>query len=170
MVGTTRVLLLNAGYEPLRLIGVKRAVVLLLQSKAELVEATEDMLRSQRSHMVAPLVIRLVRYIVVPRRKYLPCTRRFVLIRDRETCQYCGLTPGRRELTIDHVLPKMQGGGTTWDNVVAACAACNHKKGGRTPQQANMHLRTMPKQPAFAAIVLLQELQDHPVWSKYSFA
>jgi 5-methylcytosine-specific restriction endonuclease McrA len=117
-----------------------------------------------------PLVIRLVRYIKIPRRLKLPCSRRGVLARDRETCQYCGAQPGRSQLTVDHVLPKSQGGLTTWDNVVTACRECNHRKGGRTPEQANMELRSTPRQPQYVAFALLGELERHEVWRKYAYA
>jgi 5-methylcytosine-specific restriction endonuclease McrA len=165
-----RVLVLNASYEPLQLISIRRAVVLLLQDKAELVEATAQQLRARGFALAVPLVIRLVRYIKIPRRLKLPCSRRGVLARDRETCQYCGAQPGRSQLTVDHVLPKSQGGLTTWDNVVTACRECNHRKGGRTPEQANMELRSTPRQPQYVAFALLGELERHEVWRKYAYA
>jgi 5-methylcytosine-specific restriction endonuclease McrA len=164
-----RVLVLNASYEPLQLISVRRAVVLLLQEKAELIEAAAQQLRALALSFDVPLVIRLVRYIRIPRRLKLPCSRRGVFARDRETCQYCGAQPGRSQLTMDHVLPRSQGGGTTWDNVVTACRECNHRKGGRTPEQANMTLLTTPRQPQYVAFALLGELERHDVWRKYAF-
>lgn len=165
----TRVLVLNASYEPLQLISVRRAVVLLLQEKAELVEATEQQLRARQIAFDVPLVIRLVRYIRIPRRLKLPCSRRGVFARDRETCQYCGVQPGRAQLTMDHVVPRSQGGQTTWDNVVTACRDCNHRKGGRTPEQAGMLLQITPRQPQYVAFALLGELERHDVWRKYAF-
>ena len=90
-----RVLVLNASYEPLQIVSTRRAVVLLLQEKAELVEAAAQRLRAQGFSLDVPVVIRLVRYIRIPRRLRLPCSRRGVLTRDRETCQYCGIMPGR---------------------------------------------------------------------------
>ncbi len=164
-----RVLVLNASYEPLQIISVRRAVILLLQEKAELVEAAEQQLRAAGFSMDVPLVIRLVRYIRIPRQMRLPCSRRGVLARDRETCQYCGCQPGRINLTIDHVIPRSQGGNTVWDNVVTACRECNRKKGGRTPEQANMPLRTVPRQPQYVAFALLGELERHDVWRKYAY-
>src|SRR3954447_7757580 len=98
-------------------------MVLLLQQKAELVEAAAQRLRAQGVTFEVPLVVRLVRYVAIPRMRQLPCSRRGVLARDRETCQYCGAQPGRAHLTIDHVVPRAQGGTTNWENVVAACAA-----------------------------------------------
>jgi 5-methylcytosine-specific restriction endonuclease McrA len=164
-----RVLVLNASYEPLQLVPVRRAVVLLLQEKAELVEAAEQQLRALTISFDVPLVIRLVRYIKIPRRLRLPCSRRGVLARDHETCQYCGTQPGRSSLTVDHVTPRSQGGLTTWDNVVTACRECNHRKGGRTPEQANMLLLSRPRQPQYVAFALLGELERHEVWRKYTY-
>ncbi len=164
-----RVLVLNASYEPLQLISVRRAVILLLQEKAEVVEAARQQLRARAFSLDVPLVIRLVRYIRIPRRLKLPCSRRGVFARDRETCQYCGIQPGRTHLTMDHVVPRSQGGGTTWDNVVTACRDCNHRKGGRTPDQANMKLAIVPRQPQYLAFALLGELERHDVWRKYAF-
>jgi len=165
-----RVLVLNASYEPLQLISVRRAVVLLLQEKAELVEAATQQLRASGFSLDLPLVIRLVRYIKIPRRLRLPCSRRGVLARDRDTCQYCGVQPGRANLTVDHVVPRSQGGQTVWENVVTACRECNHKKGGRTPEQANMELKVKPRQPQYVAFALLGELEDHDVWRKYAYS
>jgi 5-methylcytosine-specific restriction endonuclease McrA len=164
-----RVLVLNASYEPLQLISIRRAVVLLLQEKAELVEAAEQRLRAQGLSLEIPLVIRLMRYIKIPRRLRLPCSRRGVLIRDRETCQYCGSQPGRAHLTVDHIVPRSRSGQTIWENVVAACRDCNHRKGGRTPDEAHMTLLSKPRQPQYVAFALLGELERHEVWRKYAF-
>jgi len=164
-----RVLVLNASYEPLQLISVRRALVLLLQEKAELVEAAMQQLRAQSVTYHVPLVIRLVRYIRIPRQLRLPCSRRAVFARDRETCQYCGQQPGRANLTMDHVIPRSQGGQTTWENVVTACRDCNHRKGGRTPEQANMVLLSTPRQPQYLAFALLGELERNDVWRKYAY-
>ncbi|NJP07015.1 MAG: HNH endonuclease [Chloroflexaceae bacterium] len=165
-----RVLVLNASYEPLQIVSVRRAIVLILQEKAELVEAAEQQLRATALALDVPLVIRLVRYIRIPHRLKLPCSRRGVLARDHDTCQYCGLQPGRAQLTIDHVVPRSQGGNTVWDNVVTACRECNRKKGGRTPEQAHMLLMTRPRQPQYVAFALLGELESHDVWRKYAYA
>jgi 5-methylcytosine-specific restriction endonuclease McrA len=161
--------MLNQSWEPLRLVSLKKAIVLLLQEKAELVEAAEQRLRAQHIALAMPLVIRLVRYVAVKRgRRRLPCSRRGILIRDRDTCQYCGALPGRKHLTIDHVLPRSRGGVTSWENCVAACEACNHRKGGRTPAEARMTLRSTPAAPKYLAFALIGELQRNAVWSKYA--
>lgn len=148
------VLVLNATFEPLSLISVRRAVILLLREKAELVEATEQILRSTSIEVPEPLVIRLTRYVRLPRRK-VPPTRSAIMLRDAYTCQYCGETPGRHELTVDHVVPRSRGGTHDWLNLVTACRACNHKKGCLLPQEAKMRLRRKPFEPSYVALVLL---------------
>ena len=120
-----QVLVLNATYEPLSVVTVKRAVVLLLKEKAELIEAAEARLRAESFSIPMPLVIRLVYYVKIPRRISLPVTRKTVLARDNYTCQYCLGVPPRQNLTMDHVLPRSRGGKTTWENVVTACQKCN---------------------------------------------
>ncbi len=104
------VLVLNASYEPLHIVSVRRALVLLLKEKAELVEAAERTLRSVEEAHPWPLVIRLVSYVRIPQRLTLPLNRRNVFIRDEFTCQYCGRQPGRAHLTMDHVIPRSRGG------------------------------------------------------------
>ena len=164
-----RVLVLNATYEPLSVISVQRAVVLLLKEKAELVEATAERLHAARMSLPVPLVIRLVCYVRIPHPIMLAPTRRSVALRDNFTCQYCGDTPGRSLLTMDHVLPRSRGGQTTWENVVTACRACNMRKGGRTPEEARMALRRQPRRPHYVAFLLLSESGPVDVWSKYTY-
>ena len=161
------VLVLNATYEPLNIVSVQRAIVLLLKEKAEVVEAAKTTLHSANYAIRLPLVIRLVVCVPVPRRLPLPLTRRTVIARDLYTCQYCGAQPGRGELTIDHVIPRSRGGMTTWENSVTACKACNHKKRDRTPEEAAMTLRSKPTRPRYIAIVLLGEVNAQTVWHKY---
>ena len=145
-----KVLVLNASYEPLSLVTVRRAVVLLLREKAELLEVTQQMLRSVNHEMPVPLVIRLVQYVRLPRRK-VPSTRTAVMLRDAYTCQYCGATPGRSNLTVDHVVPRSRGGSHGWENLVSACTRCNQKKGSSTPEEAQMRLIRRPFEPSYVA-------------------
>jgi 5-methylcytosine-specific restriction endonuclease McrA len=161
------VLVLNATYEPLSIVSIKRAIVLLLKEKAELVEAAEAMLHSERFTIPTPLVIRLVYYVKIPPLMSLPVTRRTVLARDHYTCQYCGLIPPRQQLTLDHVLPRSRGGKTIWENVVTACDKCNGRKGNRTPDEANMTLMTQPKRPRYLAIAALASVEVKQAWNKY---
>ena len=161
------VLVLNATYEPLNIVSVQRAIVLLLKDKAEVVEAAKQKIRAERIAMDTPLVIRLVAFVPVPRRLPLPLSRRTVLARDMFTCQYCGDRPSKQELTIDHVVPRSRGGTTTWENVVAACGSCNRRKGDRLPDEARMAMLSKPTRPRFLAIVLLGEAKAHLAWRKY---
>ncbi len=161
------VLVLNSTYEPLNIVPVQRAIVLLLKEKAEVVEAAERQIRAEHLAMEWPLVIRLIAYVPLPRRLPLPLSRRTVLARDMYTCQYCGGQPGRQQLTVDHVIPRSRGGKTIWENVATACGSCNRRKGDRTPDEARMQLRSKPARPQFVAIVLLHESNAHAVWRKY---
>ncbi len=161
------VLVLNASYEPLNVVSIKRAVVLLLKEKAEVVEAAERYLHAERLSLPYPLVIRLVQYVKIPRHFALPLTRRMVLARDQYTCQYCGARPGSSELTLDHVIPRSRGGRKTWENVVAACRRCNQRKDDRTPAEANMRLLRPPFRPRYVALALVYQMQEHDVWRKY---
>jgi 5-methylcytosine-specific restriction endonuclease McrA len=163
------VLVLNATYEPLSVVSVRRAVVLLLKEKAEIVEAAEAELRSEHLTIPTPLVIRLIYYVRIPYRVALPLTRRTVLARDHYTCQYCGRQPSRKDLTVDHILPRSRGGHTTWENVVTACQRCNGRKGNRTPDEANLKLRSTPAQPRYVALAMVESPDARQVWRKYIF-
>ena len=167
MVGS--VLVLNATFEPLSVVSVRRAVVLLLKEKAEIVEAAEAELRSEQLTIPTPLVIRLVYYVRIPYRVSIPLTRRTVLARDHYTCQYCGEQPPRKELTVDHILPRSRGGHTTWDNVVTACQRCNGRKGNRTPEEANLKMRSKPTQPRYVALAMIESPDARKAWRKYIF-
>lgn len=149
-----QVLVLNASYEPLSLVSVRRAIVLVLREKAELLEVTRQVLRSSREEIPVPLVIRLVHYVRLPHRT-VPSTRAAVMLRDAHTCQYCGEVPGRNHLTVDHVLPRSRGGAHSWENLVSACTRCNQKKGSLTPEEAGMQLIRKPFEPTYVALVLL---------------
>jgi 5-methylcytosine-specific restriction endonuclease McrA len=165
----SQVLVLNATYEPMNVVSVRRAVLLLLKEKAKLVEAAEAELRSERMVLPVPLVIRLVYYVRIPHHFSLPLSRRTVMARDHYVCQYCGVQPGKGSLTIDHVLPRSRGGDTTWENVVTACGACNRHKGNRTPEEAGLHLLQRPGKPRYLAITLLAGASAPKVWDKYMY-
>jgi 5-methylcytosine-specific restriction endonuclease McrA len=165
----SNVLVLNATYEPLSVVSVRRAVLLLLKEKAEVVEAAEAYLRSERARVPVPLVIRLVCYVRIPNRMSLPVSRRTVLARDHYTCQYCGTQPGRAQLTMDHVIPRSRGGETCWENVVSACGPCNRRKGNRTPEEARMPVLQTPRRPRYLALTLLESSTAHATWDKYMY-
>ncbi|AEW93359.1 MULTISPECIES: HNH endonuclease [Streptomycetaceae] len=145
-------LVLNASYEPLSTVSPRRAVVLVMQGKAVVEQAHPGLrLRSAAVEVEVPRVIRLSRYVRVPFRQRAPWSRRGVLARDRHRCAYCG----RRATTVDHVVPRSRGGQDTWLNTVAACAADNHRKADRTPEQAGMRLLIRPFEPTPADALLL---------------
>ncbi|MFC5907369.1 HNH endonuclease [Streptacidiphilus monticola] len=144
-------LVLNASYEPLAAVTQQRAVVLVLQDKAVVEEAHPlRVVRGGTLELPAPRVVRLRRYVKVPFRQRAAWSRRGVLVRDGFRCAYCG----RRATTVDHVVPRSRGGGDTWLNTVAACAADNHRKADRTPEQAGMVLLRKPFEPTPQASLL----------------
>jgi 5-methylcytosine-specific restriction endonuclease McrA len=144
-VNTTRVLVLNASYEPINVCTVRRAVVLILKERAEVLEQTERVLHAETMTMARPAVIRLVTYVRIPRDAHSrKITRRAIFARDGWTCQYCG---GSAE-NLDHVVPRSRGGLHVWENVVAACRRCNAKKMDRTPQEAGYRLHRQPFAPS----------------------
>jgi len=165
----SRVLVLNATYEPLNVVSIRRAVILLLKEKAEIVEAAEAWLHAEQLALPCPLVIRLVYYVRIPRHFSLPLSRRTILARDFYTCQYCNQQFSRASLTIDHIVPRSRGGETRWENVVAACGPCNRRKGDRTPQEAGMPLQREPRRPRYLALTLLEESSAHQTWNKYMY-
>ena len=132
-------LVLNATYEPINVCTVRRATVLLLKEKAEVIEIGSQTLHWANGSLAKPVVIRLVTYVKIPRDTHKrKITRRAVFARDGWACQYCG---ARTSLTVDHVIPRSKGGTSGWDNIVASCAPCNRRKGDRLPHQVGMHPR-----------------------------
>ncbi len=145
-------LVLNASFEPLSTVSLRRAVVLVMQDKAVVEQAHPGLrIRAAAVEVPVPQVIRLARYVRVPFRQRAPWSRRGVLVRDQHRCAYCG----RRATTVDHILPRSHGGQDTWLNTVAACADDNHRKADRTPEQAGMRLLTRPFEPTPADSLLL---------------
>src|SRR5688572_32784598 len=140
----SRVLVLNASFEPINVCTARRAVVLILKGVANAEESSAQWLHSSRFSMPMPSVIRLMEYIHIPfERKSL--SRKNILLRDHNTCQYCGRQHAPSELTLDHVQPRSRGGESSWDNLVACCKRCNHRKGNRTPEESGMHLLRRPR-------------------------
>src|SRR3954462_6133314 len=139
------VLVLNATYEPLNVCSVRRACVLLLKDKAEVVAAADREIRSASATFPHPTVIRLITYVRAPRLYARKITRKAGFARDGYSCQYCGATS---RLTVDHVVPRSRGGGTSWENMVTSCAPCNPRKADRLCHEAGMQPRTRPRPPA----------------------
>lgn len=149
-----RCLALNASFEPLTMVPVRRALRLVIEGKAEIVEAEgEDVVRSERLTLPKPAIIRLVKFVHVPRRFRRQVTNTFLFARDAYRCQYChrghGDLRSRECLTRDHVVPISRGGGNEWTNVVTACSSCNTRKGNSLPSECGMHPLTPPHEPHF---------------------
>jgi 5-methylcytosine-specific restriction endonuclease McrA len=176
-------LVLNRNWQPVRVATVARALVLLWNEAARVVDPAdfqqytwtdwaklrprdgEPFIQAVRFRLRVPEVMSLVRYDRVPVAA-VAFTRRNIFKRDRFTCQYCGIQPGTEELTIDHVMPRSQGGGSTWANCVLACVSCNKRKADRTPIQASMRLRKVPQRPSWKPLYAFEEL---PIasWTKF---
>ena len=151
---TAGCLALNSSFEPLTLVPLRRALRLVIDGKAEVVEAdSERLVRSARRAFPRPIVIRLTRFIHVPRRFRRQVTNTFLFARDGYTCQYCGRgirqLRHRESLTRDHVVPLSRGGTNAWTNVVTACSGCNTRKAHHLPDEIGMHLLQAPVEPHF---------------------
>ncbi len=147
-----RTLVLDQGYQPLRIISWQRAVTMLFEGKVEVVEEYDEDIRSVSITIKMPAVVRLLRAIR-GRKKAVKFSRINVMTRDGFRCQYCGLRLPMSKLNYDHVIPRSQGGKTVWENIVTACYPCNDRKGNRTPEQARMRLRKRPVKPKSLPIV-----------------
>ncbi|WP_255216198.1 HNH endonuclease [Pseudenhygromyxa sp. WMMC2535] len=144
--GIRDTLLLDQGYQPLRVISWRRAICMSFLGKVEMVAAHERPIYTVDREYAAPAVVRLLGPYR-PQQYVIRFSREGVHLRDRYTCQYCKQRLTRRELTLDHVMPRHRGGPTSWENVVTACSPCNLHKGGRTPGEANMRLDVEPRRP-----------------------
>jgi 5-methylcytosine-specific restriction endonuclease McrA len=151
-------LALNASFEPLTILPVQRALRLVIDSKAEILEVdAARSFRSQWQEVPCPTVIRLVRFVHVPRRFRRQVTNTFLFARDSYRCQYCGRhrsdLKGRDFLTRDHVVPISRGGGNHWQNVVTACSPCNNRKANHLPAECRMHPLRTPAEPNYVELV-----------------
>ena len=145
-----RSLLLNASYEPLRVITWQKAIVLLVKGKVEVIASYDRRIRGVRISLVLPSVLRLVRRVRVARRFHqVPFSRSNIYLRDKYRCQYCAKRFRASELTFDHVVPVSRGGRQVWENIVTCCIDCNRKKGGRTPREARLTLVRQPRRPSY---------------------
>ena len=140
------VLVLNSSLQPLSVIPERRLIGLLLKHKVTFVDDNvrrliEESIEARRLEMERPVIVQLLANVRVPRVALQP-TRTNILLRDDETCQYCGKRG--RDLTLDHIIPRSRGGQSTWENLVASCKACNGKKGNRLLKEVNMHLLRQP--------------------------
>ena len=161
----TPVLVLNANFEPINVTNTRRAVGLILSGKADMVMNGRGYIQTVRQSIPIPSVIRLDQMIRRPRLQ-VKLTRREVFRRDNYTCQYCGRRAG--DLTVDHVLPRHLGGEHVWNNVAAACPACNHRKGGRRLEEVRMNLLHVPKEPPASAYYIFgRHVEQNSEWEQF---
>jgi 5-methylcytosine-specific restriction endonuclease McrA len=156
-----RALVLNASHQPLAVVSARRAVVLVLKDKADVILSDGMIFHSERTSIEAPSVVRLRYFVKVPFRAQAPLTRRAVFARDEWTCQYCGAAAEN----LDHVVPRSKGGLHTWENVVAACRRCNSRKENRAPQEAGLRLARRPFAPADGFRLSIGQLE--PEWEPF---
>lgn len=163
----TQVLVLNQNYEPMSITNAKKAIILIFLGKAEIIEEYDHLfVRSVRLSYRLPSIVRLTRYISVPRKRIV-LSRKNIIKRDNHQCQYCGVKVG--PFTVDHVKPKDRGGEDTWENLVCACIKCNNKKRNRTPEEANMRLLKRPQKPSHIFFIryVIGKLDER--WKPYLF-
>jgi len=154
-----KVLVLNFDYSPLNVTSVQRGFILVVNGKAEIIKSAENPITTFTHTYVRPLIIRLLKYINY-RGSGIRVNRHRVFRRDNNECVYCG---SKKELTIDHVIPRSKGRKNTWDNLVTCCQKCNLKKGNKTPDEARMPLRRKPYQPNFVD----EETTLNDVWDSF---
>ena len=183
-------LVLNKGWSPVGTVPLQKAIVMLFSSykngdpKARIIEtesyqtftwddwsklkphSSDEAIHSANVAFRIPEVVLLTRYDKLPKPR-LHFSRRTLYKRDNLTCQYCGDQPGSAELTIDHVLPRAQGGGTSWENCVLACVSCNSRKANRTPKQANMTLAKQPVKPRMSVLSNFGSLKKVKSWEAF---
>lgn len=163
-------LLLNSTFEPLKVVSWKKAILMVMLGKVEVIEEYEKMIRGVRFSIRLPAVIRLNRFI---KRKtpIVKFSRQNLYIRDGGRCQYCGASYEEKELTYDHVIPRSRGGQTEWTNVVTCCVRCNLKKGGRTPEEAGMFLIRRPRAPIWIPLLTMSlGIKETPdPWKNYLY-
>jgi 5-methylcytosine-specific restriction endonuclease McrA len=190
---SANVLVLNKHYMAIRIVSVRRAFSLLCRDLAQVISVEDgryntydfdswaevsqlrhefepnahEWLKTVRFEIVVPKIIRLLFYDKLPRQN-VKFNRRNIFARDNNHCQYCGKKFPISELSIDHVLPRSQGGKSTWENVVCSCLDCNIHKGGRTPEQARMKLLTLPKKPKRSPLIALKLNNDrYESWKEF---
>jgi 5-methylcytosine-specific restriction endonuclease McrA len=157
-------LVLNASFEPLSTVSFRRAVLLVLAEKAEIVEEGEGEVRSAQVSLPVPAVIRLLRYVKVPYRARVALTRENLMRRDNYTCAYCG---SKQASTIDHVVPRSRGGLHRWENVVAACSPCNSRKDNKLLSEIGWKLGFTPKAPTRIGWAVVGVGRYEPAWEQY---
>ncbi len=160
----TKALVLNATYEPLSVVPVRRAAVLVLRGRAAVVESTGRILHAEKVQIPAPAVVRLNRFVKVPFARGIAVNRRSIFARDEHECQYCR----RPAENLDHIVPRSRGGEHSWANVVACCGRCNARKGDRLLGEINLSLIRRPNAPSrFGWVYARAGTELHPSWASY---
>lgn len=164
-------LLLNATFEPLKVISWRRAMSLWCEGRVEIIETHDQEKRAVTFSFKVPSIVRLLRFVKVRNLHQVKFSRANIYVRDEYTCQYCAHRFESEDLTFDHVVPVAQGGRRSWENIVTACQPCNRRKDARTPTEAGMTLRRSPRRPAasarFRATVGIRETPDS--WRDYLY-
>ncbi len=156
-------LVLNATYEPLGVVTDRRALILVLNQRAVVVEESDTVLHYAGGQVTLPTVIRLTKFVRIPYRHAVPLSRRAIFARDGGRCAYCSAAA----TSIDHVIPRSRGGGHNWENVVSACNKCNHQKADRTLKEIGWRLRSLPREPVGAAWRILGTGRTDERWLTY---
>ena len=163
-------LLLNASFEPLRVVDWRRAFGLVFQEKVEILEEYRTMVRTVRQQFRVPAVIKLTKWVNLKRRlPVIRFSRSNIYLRDNHTCQYCRKVFAETKLTLDHLVPVVRGGKKNWENIVTACMPCNQRKGDRSPKEVGFELLSIPKAPKYlpGRLESLHRKQMHELWEPY---
>jgi hypothetical protein len=161
-----KVLLLNSSYEPIMVISGKRAILMIVANKADIIEKTEYIIRSSKFKLSFPSVVKLRSFIYI-NFKNIPLTRKNIIKRDNCTCQYCGKVT--KSVTIDHVIPKDKNGKDLWSNLVTACNKCNSRKSNKYLSDTNMELLRKPVKPTYLYHLQKYVKKDNCLWKPYLF-
>ena len=156
-----KVLVLNADFTPINVTSVYKGFTLVSKGKAEILKASEKPLVSGMGEFIRPLIIRLLNFVKF-RVSKLKINRHRLYKRDGHQCTYCG---SKRNLTIDHIIPKSKGGGNTWMNLVTSCSSCNRLKGDKTPEEAGMRLNIKPYEPTIFSEIIISSVED--IWENF---
>lgn len=161
-----KTLKLDASFSPVAVIPAHEALVDAILGKAIVLETYDKLIRSPNETWKLPAVI-VLRKVIKHFLGHLPCCRRYIYVRDKGCCQYCGTAVNSSQGSVDHILPKSRGGAWSWENLVLACIKCNQRKGNKTPQEANMKLRTRPKKLTYKEYVTLTDRKNTEIWKQY---
>ncbi len=159
----SRALVLNATYEPLGVVSDRRALILVLNERATVVENSNQILRFTSGQIAIPAVIKLNKFVRIPYRHAVPLSRRAIFARDGGRCVYCSAPA----TSIDHVIPRSRGGSHTWENVVSACHRCNHLKADKPLKELGWRLRHLPREPMGSAWRVLGATRAEAEWIPY---